>query len=115
MGCTPYKGTYDRIRTFEPRSEEGNENEAGAYQLQSSAAYEQKDMCTSTCDLTCKRSNSRWIFSGIEIRSLPLRPLALNLTTAPCLSKRLSGKALEILNKTSPWCSGGEDWCMVLA
>ncbi|GBN16986.1 hypothetical protein AVEN_263321-1, partial [Araneus ventricosus] len=64
-----YRRTYDRIRTFEPRSEEGNENEAGSYHLQSSAAYEQKDMCTSTCDLTCKRYNTRWIFSGIEIRT----------------------------------------------
>ncbi|GBN30100.1 hypothetical protein AVEN_114064-1 [Araneus ventricosus] len=62
-----YKRTYDRIRTFEPRSEEGNENEAGTYHLQSSAPHEQKDMCTSTCDLTCKRSNTRWIL--IEIRT----------------------------------------------
>ncbi|GBN54218.1 hypothetical protein AVEN_229847-1 [Araneus ventricosus] len=67
----PFEGTrtYDRIRTFEPRSEEGNENESGTYHLRSSAPHEQKDMCTSTCNLTCKRSNTRWILSGIAIRT----------------------------------------------
>ncbi|GBN22855.1 hypothetical protein AVEN_129673-1 [Araneus ventricosus] len=57
----PFEGTRGLMTEFvllNRDQKKGTKTKLVPNNLQSSAPHEQKDMCTSTCDLTCKRSNT---------------------------------------------------------
>ncbi|GBL73018.1 hypothetical protein AVEN_128184-1 [Araneus ventricosus] len=60
---------------LKPRSDDEDDASAGIAPLQASEPHQRENVCPPTYDLAFNRSNPRWIFSGIVLRTWnPLAP-----------------------------------------